>query len=78
MLPSSKSMLELDFTNRENLMRLFRDMLIVEVRDLALTLNMSTVTGLADLIEDEIIPVPIPMQVGKILNFYGFCFVTCS
>lgn len=45
-------------------MRLFKDMLIVEVRDLALTLNMSTVTGLADLIEDEIIPVPIPMQVG--------------
>ncbi|XP_018565221.1 UHRF1-binding protein 1-like [Anoplophora glabripennis] len=64
MLPSSKSMLELDFTNRENLMRLFRDMLIVEVRDLALTMNMSTVTGLADLIEDEIIPVPIPMQVS--------------
>ncbi|XP_049825652.1 UHRF1-binding protein 1-like isoform X2 [Aethina tumida] len=62
-LPSSKSMMQLDFTDRNNIKNLFRDLITVEVNDIALDLNMSTVTGLADLVEDEIIPIPIPMQI---------------
>ncbi|VEN47609.1 unnamed protein product [Callosobruchus maculatus] len=62
-LPSSKSMMELDFRNRDNLAKIFRDMLTVEAKDLALILNMSTAVGLADLIEDEIIPIPLPMKI---------------
>lgn len=37
------------------------------VTDLSLGLLMSTVTGLIDLIEDEIIPQPLPM---KVVTFY--------
>jgi hypothetical protein len=36
----------------------------IKVNDLSLDLNMSTVTGLADLVEDEVIPQPHPMQVS--------------
>lgn len=56
--------MELDFRDRENLAKIFKDLLTVEVRDLALTLNMSTVIGMADLAEDEIIPIPLPMRVS--------------
>lgn len=41
----------------------FNDLLEVHVTDLPLRLSMSTVTGLTDLIEDEIIPQPLPMEV---------------
>lgn len=58
-------MMELDFRDRENLAKIFKDMLTIEVRDLALNLNMSTVIGLADLAEDEIIPIPLPMRVSS-------------
>lgn len=58
-------MMQLDFTDRNNIKNLFRDLITVEVNDIALDLNMSTVTGLADLVEDEIIPIPIPMQVNQ-------------
>ncbi|XP_044747939.1 UHRF1-binding protein 1 [Coccinella septempunctata] len=61
-LPNSKSMMELDFTDRENIKKLFQDNLIVKVDDLSLVLSMSVVTGLTDLIEDEIIQTPIPLQ----------------
>lgn len=57
-------MMELDFRDRENLAKIFKDMLTIEVRDLTLNLNMSTVIGLADLAEDEIIPIPLPMRVS--------------
>ncbi|XP_015834568.1 bridge-like lipid transfer protein family member 3A isoform X1 [Tribolium castaneum] len=63
-LPSSKSMMQLDFRDRDNLKKLFRDLLTIKVSDLYLDLNMSTVTGLADLAEDEIIPIPIPMHIS--------------
>jgi hypothetical protein len=36
----------------------------IKVNDLSLDLSMSTVTGLADLVEDEVIPQPLPMQVS--------------
>lgn len=36
-----------------------------EVADLSLTLLMSTVTSLVDLIEDEVVPEPLPMEVSQ-------------
>ncbi|RZB39563.1 UHRF1-binding protein 1-like [Asbolus verrucosus] len=63
MLPSSKSMMQLDFRDRDNLKKLFRDLLTIKVADLYLDLSMSAVIGLADLAEDEIIPIPMPMQI---------------
>jgi hypothetical protein len=36
----------------------------IKVNDLRLDLSMSTVTGLAELFEDEVIPQPFPMQVS--------------
>lgn len=45
-----------------------------EVADLNMTLLMSTVTSLVDLIEDEVVPEPLPMEVSdlaflELLNF---------
>ncbi|XP_022906277.1 bridge-like lipid transfer protein family member 3B isoform X2 [Onthophagus taurus] len=62
-LPTSKSFTSLDFGNMEDLNKYFKDFIDVHVNDLTLDLSMSTVTGLTDLIEDEIIPIPIPLQV---------------
>lgn len=36
-----------------------------QVADVSLALQMSTVTGLIDLIEDEILQEPLPMEVHK-------------
>lgn len=63
-LPASKSMCELDFSERDNMKKLFKDCLVIQVHDLSLDLPMSTVTGLADLAEDEIIAPPIPLEVN--------------
>lgn len=41
-----------------------KDYMEIKVNDLSLDLSMSTVTGLADLVEDEVIPQPLPMQVS--------------
>ncbi|KAK3923200.1 UHRF1-binding protein 1-like [Frankliniella fusca] len=41
----------------------FNDLLVVYVTDLPIRLTMSSVTGLVDLVEDEIIPLPLPMEV---------------
>lgn len=74
-------MMDLDFRHRENLAKLFKDMLTIEVRDLALNLNMSTVIGLADFAEDEIIPLPLPLRVsffnncGKIILESSQCLI---
>lgn len=57
-------MLEMNFTERENMKKLFHDSLVIQVNDLGLDLTMSTVTGLADLAEDEIIVPPIPLEVS--------------
>lgn len=37
-----------------------------EVADLSMTLLMSTVTSLVDLIEDEVVPEPLPMEVSHL------------
>ncbi|XP_011137183.1 UHRF1-binding protein 1-like isoform X3 [Harpegnathos saltator] len=49
--------------DKESVMNLFEDKLEMKVANVAMTLSMSSVTGLADLAEDEIIPKPIPMQI---------------
>jgi hypothetical protein len=36
----------------------------IKISDLSLDLNMSTLAGLSDLVEDEVIPEPLPMQVN--------------
>lgn len=41
----------------------FKRKLNVEVKNINLQLSMSTVVGLGDLAEDEVIPTPIPMEV---------------
>lgn len=50
--------------DKESVMNLFEDKLEMRVANVGTALSMSSVTGLADLAEDEIIPKPIPMQVG--------------
>ena len=62
----------INFYNKESVMDLFEDNIKVSVTDIPLALNMSSVTGLADLFEDEIMPKPIPTQV-KLLN--TICFI---
>lgn len=39
-----------------------------EVADLNMTLMMSTVTSLVDLIEDEVVPEPLPMEVSNFIS----------
>lgn len=55
----------IDLHNKESVLDLFEDKLNVKVTDITMALSMSSVTGLADLVEDEIIPKPIPLQVSK-------------
>lgn len=71
-------MMELDFRHRENLAKIFKDLLTIEVRDLSLNLNMSTVIGLADLAEDEIIPLPLPIRVSYFKWLITLCFLPFS
>lgn len=54
---------DIDLRDKANVMALFEDRLEVKVADVPLTLSMSSVTGLTDLAEDEVIPKPIPMQI---------------
>lgn len=49
--------------DKESVLNLFEDKLEMKVANVTMALSMSSVTGLADLAEDEIIPKPIPMQV---------------
>ncbi|XP_043268359.1 UHRF1-binding protein 1 isoform X2 [Venturia canescens] len=53
---------DIDLHDKQALMDMFEDTLEIRVADVPLVLSMSSVTGLADLAEDEIIPKPIPME----------------
>ncbi|XP_076231903.1 bridge-like lipid transfer protein family member 3B isoform X2 [Calliopsis andreniformis] len=53
----------IDLHNKESVLDLFEDKLHVNVTDITMTLSMSSITGLTDLVEDEIIPKPIPLQI---------------
>ncbi|KYN07307.1 UHRF1-binding protein 1-like protein [Cyphomyrmex costatus] len=50
-------------SDAKGIMNLFEDKLEMRVANVGMALSMSSVTGLADLAEDEIIPKPIPMQI---------------
>ncbi|XP_033218279.1 UHRF1-binding protein 1-like [Belonocnema kinseyi] len=49
--------------DKEEVMALFKDNMEIKLANVPLTLSMSSVTGLTDLVEDEIIPKPIPMEI---------------
>ncbi|KAK7794549.1 hypothetical protein R5R35_009669 [Gryllus longicercus] len=53
-----------ELLNRMSLKNWTSDKLEARVQDMDLELNMSSVVGLADLFEDEIIPDPLPMQIA--------------
>uniref|UniRef100_A0A3F2Z136 Chorein_N domain-containing protein n=1 Tax=Anopheles minimus TaxID=112268 RepID=A0A3F2Z136_9DIPT len=50
-------------TDKKTILSWFKRKLNVEVKDIDIQLSMSTVVGLGDLAEDEVIPTPIPMEV---------------
>uniref|UniRef100_A0A2Y9D1V7 Chorein_N domain-containing protein n=1 Tax=Anopheles funestus TaxID=62324 RepID=A0A2Y9D1V7_ANOFN len=50
-------------TDKKTILSWFKRKLNVEVKDIDMQLSMSTVVGLGDLAEDEMIPTPIPMEV---------------
>ncbi|CAL7948868.1 unnamed protein product [Xylocopa violacea] len=52
----------IDVYNKQSVLDLFEDKLEVKVTDVSMALSMSSISGLTDLIEDEIIPRPIPLQ----------------
>ncbi|KAG5344299.1 UH1BL protein, partial [Acromyrmex heyeri] len=54
---------DINVHDKESVMSLFEDKLEMRVANVGMSLSMSSVTGLADLAEDEIIPKPIPMQI---------------
>lgn len=60
-IPTS-ALAQYDLHDRAAVRALFRDEIQARARDLALELTMSSVTGLADLIEDEIFPEMIPLR----------------
>lgn len=57
---------------REKISRAAEAFVDIKVQNLPLQFYLSTLTGLADLVEDEIIPTPIPMKV------FNFSFCCCS
>lgn len=63
-LSSSSLLSNYDLTDKNSMKNAFVERLMVEIKDLALSLNMSTATGLADFVEDEIIPIPLPLKVS--------------
>lgn len=53
----------IDVHNKQSVLDLFEDKLEVKVTNVSMALAMSSISGLTDLTEDEIIPRPIPLQV---------------
>ncbi|XP_033611265.1 UHRF1-binding protein 1-like isoform X3 [Cryptotermes secundus] len=51
-----------EIVDRSSFKEWCKDHMEIKVNDLSLDLSMSTVAGLADLVEDEVIPQPFPMQ----------------
>lgn len=52
-----------NITDKKSIQSWFKRKLNVEVKNISLQLSMSTVVGLGDLAEDEVIPMPVPMEV---------------
>lgn len=60
----------IDIHNKQSVLDLFEDKLEVIITNISMALSMSSVSGLTDLTEDEIIPRPIPLQVHRILLYH--------
>ncbi|XP_050307973.1 UHRF1-binding protein 1-like [Anthonomus grandis grandis] len=63
-LSSSSQLTQYNLTDKDNMRKVFDDCLNMEVKDLTMSLNMSTVVGLADFVEDEIIALPLPLNIS--------------
>jgi hypothetical protein len=55
---------------RRSLTQLFTDCLEAHVANVRLSLSITSLAGLADLLEDEILPKPVPMQVSSNLKTF--------
>ena len=55
-------------TLREKISRAAEAFLELRAQNLPLQFYMSTLNGLGDLVEDEVIPTPIPIKVSKVLH----------
>ncbi|XP_076384932.1 bridge-like lipid transfer protein family member 3B isoform X1 [Megalopta genalis] len=53
----------IDIHNKQSVLDLFEDKLDIKITDISMILSMSSISGLKDLFEDEIIPKPIPTQI---------------
>ena len=54
---------------REKISRAADAFVDIKIQNLPLQFYMSTLDGLADLFEDEIIPTPVPMKVKHIMHY---------
>ncbi|KAL1505764.1 hypothetical protein ABEB36_005251 [Hypothenemus hampei] len=63
-LSSPNLLTQYNLTDKDNMRKVFVDHLIVEIKNLALNLNMSTATGLTDFIEDELLIPPLPLKIS--------------
>jgi hypothetical protein len=55
--------------------QIFAEQLDAEVKNVNITLSMNAGTGLADLLKDEILPKPMPMNVRSVMHIL-FIFLT--
>lgn len=53
----------LDIKEKMSFTKLFKDFIQVHVSNIDLELSMSTINGLVDLLEDEVIREPVPVKV---------------
>ncbi|XP_058804572.1 bridge-like lipid transfer protein family member 3B isoform X2 [Phymastichus coffea] len=60
---SSHNQSIINFYDKDAILGLFEDNIDVKVADVSVTMSISFITGLADLIEDEVIPKPIPTKI---------------
>lgn len=58
----------INFRNKEAVMNLFEDEISIVASDMNLALSMSSIAGLTDLVEDEVVPKIVPFKV-KALYF---------
>lgn len=63
----------ININDKERILGLFEDNIVIKINDVPITMSMSFVTGLTDLIEDEVVPKPIPIKVGEMF-FHFFLF----
>ena len=61
---------------REKISRSTTAYVNLRAQNLPLQFYMSTLTGIVDLVEDEIIPTPIPMEVSQIIELGNVYLLT--